>query len=148
MGKAGLKLNLDKSAFTIMGPKKSRKKLQSIVDSDPLTLYNRPMKQVKVLKYLGENITTNLEESIHETVKRRAAVARHSIYEIRTVVEDIRAGAVGSLGLAIDLWSNGVLPMILYNSECFIGLSKRTVKLLDGLFHFFCQIVFKISISC
>ena len=38
--------------------------------------------------------------------------------------------------------------MILWNSGSWIGIFKRTIRLLDSLFHFFCQIVCRISVSC
>ena len=38
--------------------------------------------------------------------------------------------------------------MILWNSGSWIGISKRTIKILDSLFHFFCQIVCRLSVSC
>ena len=48
----------------------------------------------------------NLVESVHQTVIRRASVARLAIYEIRTVIEDTRAEKMGALNLAFSIWKN------------------------------------------
>ena len=38
--------------------------------------------------------------------------------------------------------------MILWNSGSWIGIAKKTIKILDNFFHFFCQVVFRVSIAC
>ena len=137
MGRAGLQLNLEKSCFMIVGSKMNRKKLLEKVKKAPIKLGDVHMKEVKVMKFLGDSLSMYLEESVHQTVVKRAAVARQTIYEIRTVIEDPRAGSVGALGLAFDIWEQGILPMILWNSGSWIGISKRSMKVLDRLFRFF-----------
>ena len=76
-----LKFNLDKSNFVILGNKKSRKKLRDEEERNPLLLCGQKMKEVKSIKFLGDVITHNLEESVHETVQRRITVAKHTIAE-------------------------------------------------------------------
>ena len=71
IGKKGLEFNLKKSMFVIVGNKKVRKSLKAQLDKSPLSLCNTSMKEVKVLRYLGEQITYNLEESVHQTVVKR-----------------------------------------------------------------------------
>ena len=86
------------------------------------------MKEVKVLWYLGDSISYNLEESVYQTVSRRVAVARLSVYEIRAVIEDTRSEKLGSLGVAFDIWEAAIVPMLTQNSESWVGMSKKTLK--------------------
>ena len=78
-----LKFNLNKSNFVILGNKKSRKRLRDEEERKPLLLCGQKMKEVKSIKFLGDVITQNLEESVHETVKRRITVANHTIFDIK-----------------------------------------------------------------
>ena len=46
------------------------------------------MTEVNSLRYLGEELSVNLGESVHRTVLKRVAIAKVAIYEIRTIIED------------------------------------------------------------
>ena len=96
------------------------------------------MKEEKVIKHLGDSLASSLEESVNQTVGRRAGIVRHSIYEIRTVIEDTKAERIGALSTAFSLWEEGILGMLLYNSETWVSIQKKTMKILDDLFHLFC----------
>ena len=93
-------------------------------------------------------MTSSLEESVHQTVTKRAAIARHAIHEIRNVIEDTRAERMGALNIAFVLWEQGLMSMILHNSETWVSMKKKTVKILDDLFHHFCRVVLRVSVSC
>ena len=139
LNRKGLELNLDKSNFLIMGSKKSRKKIQNQVDQNPLTLNNQNMKQVKTLKYLGDFISTNLSESVHDTVMKRIPVAKMAIYEIRAVIEDRRAKSLGGINVGLMIWESMVIPMLYYNSCSWLNTSRKTIKMLNNLYnHWFC----------
>ena len=97
IAKKGLEFNTEKSMYIVMGNKKARNKIKSEFDKSPITLCGDKMKEVKVLQYLGESLSINLEDSVHQTVVRRVAVARHAILEIRTVIEDTRANSPAAL---------------------------------------------------
>ena len=38
--------------------------------------------------------------------------------------------------------------MVLWNCESWIGISKRTLKILDNLFHTFCQSILRVGVGC
>ena len=148
VGSKGLELNLDKSNYIIMGNKTNRKKLKAQTIKSPITLCNQTMKEVKVLRYLGDSICHNLEESVHQTVIKRVAVAKLSVYEIRSVIEDTRSEKLGSLGVAFDIWEAAIVTMLTHNSESWVSMSRKTTKVLDDLFHKFCQIIFRVGTGC
>ena len=63
-----LDFNLEKSNFLIVGNRKERRKLKEQVTKTPLLLCGEKMRETKSLKYLGEYLCPDLQESIHETV--------------------------------------------------------------------------------
>lgn len=81
-----------------MGNKKAPEKLQAELDANPLTLCGKRMKQFSAEKYLGDQLTVSLSESVAATVNKRIGVATHAIFEIRTVVDDCRSEVVGGQG--------------------------------------------------
>ena len=86
-----LALNLDKCNFLVMGSKKSRKKIMMKIEESPLLLSNQPMKEVSSLRYLGDFLCATLEESVHQTVLHRVGIAKKSIFDRRSIIEDKRA---------------------------------------------------------
>ena len=148
MGEKSLSFNMEKSAFLIVGNKQQRKKLKRQVDKNPITLCKEPMKEVKVLKYLGDCVSYSLETSVHQTVVKRVAIVKLAVLEIRTVIEDTRADMFGAANLAFNIWELSILPMLLFNAGSWMGISKKTIKILDDLFHFFCRTIFRVSVSC
>ena len=143
-----LSFNLTKSQFLIMGNKQARKKLNSELVNNPLKLCGDSMKEAKVLKYLGENLSFDLKDSVHQTVLKRIGVAKKTIYEIRAVIEDSRAEKLGAIGLAFDIWEMALIPMITNNAGTWINMSRKTIKVLDNLFHSFCQTIYRVGVGC
>ena len=106
------------------------------------------MKEGKAIEYLGGWVLSNLEESVHLTVVKRVAVAKLSVYEIRRIIEDTRAQRLGAINIAFDIYEKALLAAILYNCESWTCLSKKTIKVLDDFFHFFCRVIFRVPVSC
>ena len=143
-----LQFNLDKSCFVIMGNKKQRKKFEKDLEKSPLTLCNQKMKEVKLLKFLGDYVSYNLQNSIHQTVLKRVGIAKQTVLEIRTVVEDIRADKLGSVNVAFNIFEQAIVPMITHNSETWMFIGRKTIKVLDDLFLFFCRTIFRVGVGC
>ena len=106
------------------------------------------MTEVKVTKYLGDCLAPSLEDSVHQTVLKRIGLANHSIYEIRTIIEDSRAGTIGGINIGYTIWEQAVIPSLLYNSESWLSISKKTIKLLNNLFNKFHQTIMRIGSGC
>ena len=139
-----LSFNMKKSQFILMGSKSSRKKLRKDLEKTPLKLCDEKMRETNALKYLGDFISINLEESVHETVTRRIAIAKRTTLDIRAVIEDTRAEKLGAMSLAFELWSQSVSPMIYCNAESWISVPKKTLRVLDGLFQDFSQKIWRV----
>ena len=112
-----LALNLDKCNFLVMGSKKHRKKLKRELDKSPLLLSNQPMKEVTTVRYLGDFLCATLEESVHKTVLHRVGIAKKSIFDIRSIIEDKQAECLGGSNLALDIWTAAVESMLWPNAE-------------------------------
>ena len=145
VGSKTLSLNLQKSAFLIIGSKKQRKNIQSNMKENPITLLGQPMPQVKAIKHLGDYLTFSPEESVHQTVLKRVAIGKQSILEIRAVIEDFRAEKIGGINLAFTLFESTVANMIYFNSETWVNIQKKTIRLLNGLYNDFFTTIFRIG---
>ena len=143
-----LKLNFLKSGFLIVGNKKDRRKLNQQIEDKPLELCGQKMLEVKVIKFLGDYIAANNQESVHQTVLKRQGLARLAIHEIRAVVEDTRASHLGGINVALALWEGAVVTMLLYNSETWLNISSKTWKILNSIFNDFYRCLFRIGTGC
>ena len=125
-----------------------RKKIEKDLRKSPMLLCGQNMKQTKELKYLGDFISPNLADSVHTTVMKRVVVAKQTIVDIRKVIEDTRANRLGAMTSALDIWQLAVLPMVLANSESWLNISKKTLRVLDELFNNFSQKMWRVSSGC
>ena len=82
------------------------------------------------------------------TVVKRAGMAKIAINEIRTVIEDTRASKLGGLNIAFTLWEAAVVPKLLWNSETWLNIQPKTIKLLNDIFNQFYRSILRISTGC
>ena len=140
-----LTYNLEKCSYLIMGEKKARKKLQSQINMNPLTLCQSKMKQVMKNKYLGCMLAASVSQSVSETVGSRIGIAKRAIYEIRTIIEDSRANYLGAIEVGLNLWDVSVIPMLLFSSEVWTDIPTKVMKQLDDLGTLFLRNLFGVN---
>ena len=121
----------DKSCYIVAGEKKARMKMKKKLAAHPLLLYNNNMKEVENNKYLGCLLSRTVSQSVTDTVNSRIGLARRAIYEIRTIIEDSRAGVIGSIKVGLSLWEMSVIPMLLYSSEVWSDIPAKTMRKLE-----------------
>ena len=138
-----LEFNLEKSNYVIIGNKKARKTLRDKIKKSPLTLCGKVMEESKSVKFLGDYISHNVKESIHETVKKRIVVAKFSLVELRTVIEDSRASTIGGINVALDIFDTAILPAVIHNCETWIEMSPKTMKILDDFYNSFFRCILR-----
>ena len=102
------------------------------------------MQEVKETKYLGFVISTNNNDSIHKTVTKRIGLAKQAVLEIRTIIEDSRASRLGGINVAFQLWESCVLSFLLYSSETWDHIPKKTIRVLNDYFNYFFRKIFRI----
>ena len=92
------------------------------------------MKNMETIKYLGDYLCgEGLAESVTTTVSRRRGLVIKAISEIRSVVDDIRSNLTGGLATGLIMWEMAVVPMLLYNSESWQEMPKKTLEDLENL---------------
>ena len=129
-----LDFNLQKSGFIAIGSQAVRKATEDDLADNPITLFGQVMKKFKEAKYLGDWISEKgLSESVVCTVNKRKGLAIAAIHEIRSVVDDCRSNICGGLQVGLDIWEVAILPMLLYNSECWTGITSRTMEDLEDI---------------
>ena len=95
------------------------------IADNPIKLCNQPKS-----KYLGDVISeSGLSESVQCTVNKRIGTVSRAIYEIRSVLNNCRAHLVGGLVSGFEMWEIAVIPMLLYNSETWMEISKKTIDI-------------------
>ena len=144
-----LDFNLDKSCTLIMGSKSKRKQMKEQLQETPLMLCNKMMKVAEVEKYLGDYFSCEgLAHSVFTTVVKRKPQAMMSIFELKAIIEDCRANAVGGLEAGIDIWQLSIVPFLLKNSETWIEIQKKTLDLLDNIQLLFLRCLLKTPRTC
>ena len=138
-----LEFNISKSTYTLLGSKTSRRSFKDMIAKNPLKLCNKVMDEAKSLKYLGDFITINVQESVHETVMKRLGIAKHTFIELRTVIEDTRSEKLGGINIALEIFNSSIVPAVLHNSETLINIPRKTLKTLTKLFNSFYQCIFR-----
>ena len=62
-----------------------------------------------------------------------ALVSNPFLYEIRGVMDDCRSVLYGNLQCGLDIWEMAVMPMLMFNSECWIGIREKDVDELEAI---------------
>ena len=144
-----LDFHTDKSSFLIFGKKKRRQKILEDLELNPLTLSGKTMVRQNAAKYLGDFLSENgLSDSVALTIKKRKPLTIRAIYEIRAVVDDCRSMVVGGLTAGFQMWEMAVLPMLLFNSECWLEIGKPAINTLEHLQYTFLRCILGVGSGC
>ena len=107
-----------------------------------------PMKNMKMMKYLGDMIHEDgLMASVDATVNDRVAKVRGSIFELKALCEDFRLQICGGMMGAIDILNMAIFPSLLANCGTWVNISKETVKKLDALQNLFGKVLLRLPSS-
>ena len=129
-----LDFHAEKSCFVVFGDKGSRQAVLDDLEGRPLTLSGKAMPQQNAAKYLGDYLSASgLSDSVKVTVMKRKPQVTRAIYEIRAVIDDCRSQIVGGLTAGFQLWDMAVLPMLLFNAECWLEIDNTTINILEQL---------------
>ena len=116
-----------------MGNEKARHELSNKFEENNPTLYGQNIKIVAQETYLGEELGISVSDSVSLTIKKRTGLVKKSIYEIKTVVEDLRSKVVGGIKTGIQLWESCVIPFLLYNSSTWVEIKDKDLQELSKL---------------
>ena len=75
------------------------------------------MKESEHESYLGEVIGLSVSDSFSLTIKKRTGLAKKSILEIKSIVENWRSQTFGGIQVGLMLWESCVIPSLVSNEE-------------------------------
>ena len=67
---------------------------------------------------------------------------------MRAIIEDCRSSVSGGLKAGIDIWELAVLPKLLFNSGCLMGISDNTIQELEEIQLKFYRCLFSVGSGC
>ena len=82
-----------------------------------------------------------MAEWVSLTIKKRMGIARKSIYEIKTIIEDSRSKVVGGIKTGILLWKSCVQPFLLNNCSSWLDIRKADMDKLVKLQNLFLNVL-------
>ena len=129
-----LDLHSDKSCFLIIGNQSQRKIAHKELETNPIRLYGKPMKEKQKEKYLGDFIhNEGNSASAEATVTDRYGRILVGALEIRHIVENSRSQQVGGIKAGMHLWETSYIPSLLNNCQTWVEISGDTVEQLEEL---------------
>lgn len=143
-----LEVHPTKTGFVLSGKKVSIEKIRNEITSNPLKYGNLTLKEKSSEKWLGEQMATGGNtESVLATIKARKGKAIAAIYEIKAVIDDIRASAVGGILAGLDLWEKAVIPMLLNNADTWTDMNEEAWKELNYIQNHFMRALFELPVG-
>ena len=136
-----LQFNSLKSCLVVLGKKRAREKLEEKFMEVPPKLYGKALSIEPQATYLGDEIGGNVSESVSLTVNKRIGLAKKSIFEIKTIIEDCRSNVAGGIVSGILLWESCVLPFLLNNCSSWIGIRQGDFDKLIGIQNLFLNVL-------
>ena len=107
------------------------------------------MKKTENYVYLGEVISDRgLSHSALETISRRYGKVYRAIYEINTIIEDVRSSVPGAFTTAMMLWNMSVLPALYSSAGCWMKLPTAALQKLNKLSQLFLSTVLEAGAKC
>ena len=143
-----LDFNKDKSCMVIIGNRKFKKIINQQLDTNPIIFCNNLMRVSESEKYLGDNISSSLSESVLNTIQKRKGLCLKVISEIKLTVEDCRSHVVGGLLAGMDIWTMAVIPYLFANGECWAEMPKKAIALLNSIQNTFFRALFATCTGC
>ena len=95
---------------------------------NPLIYDEFEVKNIKEAKYLGDFIHEggNNSSTMATIISRRGRVKK-SIFEIGSILNDIRTQSIGGLLCGMTIWNVAIVPHLLNNSETWCDLGQDCI---------------------
>ena len=132
-----LSYNLSKSGIVILGSKKARENLLTEFEENPSKLYGENLKVLHQESYLGDQLGESTSVSITLTINKRIGLVKKAIFDIKTIVEDIRSKVTGGIKSGILIWESCIIPFLLNNSSTWINMKKNDIERLNKIQNLF-----------
>lgn len=129
--------------------KKIKNQIENEINQRPLIYDNFNMKQSSEEKWLGDMLSdAGLSKSVEATVKSRYGRILSAIFEIKSVVEDLRMQMIGGIKCGLDIWEMALIPSLTNNCGTWTEISSQAIDSLNELQNMFLRNLFAVSQSC
>ena len=102
----------------------------------------KPMNIFECERYLGDFISSSLQESVFQTIQRRRGLVLKLINEIRVTIKDCRSNSLGGLLVGLEIWRKAVIPYLFNNSATWMEIPKKAHNLLNSITSSFFRALF------
>ena len=75
-------------------------------------------------------------------------MANLSVFEIKAVVDDARAEAVGRLTVGFTIWETAVIPSLLHSAEVWTEMGNKSLKMLEKIQLKYLRLVTGVGTGC
>ena len=135
----------DKSSYLLCGKQSQIQSIKEALSNSPLSIKGEVIKQKTKEKYLGEIISSlGVADSVKMTIDDRKGRTISSIFELSSILEDIRMQSAGGLMSGLNIWLFGLLPSLLTNAEVWTEISDDCIKTIESMQHLFLQKLFNV----
>ena len=84
-----LKINVDKSFYTLIGSQRRVQEIRTLTENKPLLFQGKKIEEKPYQKYLSEQVhSEGLAKTVETTVSKRYWLAMSLIMEIQTIIND------------------------------------------------------------
>ena len=133
--------NKDKTGYILMGPKDMVEEVRERAKKNPIQCGDWEVKKIEQEKWLGDWFTNGLQKSVMATIRDRAPKIRRASFEIVNIVKDYRAQRVGGFMTGLIMWESCCIPSLIYNSGCWVGMTKKEEDALSECQDFFLRLL-------
>ena len=145
-----LEIHPTKSCFILFSnDNKMRSKIENEINQQPLIYDDFTVNKSSGEKWLGDMLSdAGLMKSVEATVKNRYGRILSAIFEMKSVLEDLRLQMIGGLKCGLDIWEMAIIPSLLNNAGTWTHISGQALESVNKLQNMFLQNLFSVSRSC
>ena len=144
-----LEIHPDKSCYLLLANKTNYDLVQKEISDNPFVYHNFDIKQKSQEKWLGEQLhEQGLSATNLATVISRRGKATAAIFEIKSVLQDIKLHALGGIKCGLEIFELAVVPFLLSNADTWTSLDEKTLLELDKLQVLFLSVLLSVPLSC
>ena len=89
-----------------------------------------------------------LRKSVEATVEKRYGKILAAIFELKSVIEDLRMQMIGGIKCGLDIWELALVPSLINNAGTWVMVDNKTIDKLNSLQNTFLQVLLGAGRSC
>ena len=145
-----LEIHPIKSFFLLfVGKGKTRDSIKEEISRRPLVYDDFILQSTNEEKWLGDILSDQgLKKSVEATINRRYGKVLTAIFELKSILEDLRMQMIGGIKCGLDIWELAIIPSLANNAGVWVEVSPQSIEKLNKLQNTFLQSLFAVGQSC